>query len=98
MYVRTSPTQRTYSVACVGGQGVEGWQSLRDKYGGLVKPDIVFFGENLPPRFHNLLKEDFQSCDLLIVMGTSLAVQVSVTTYNRPADSFFVQTSQRVVL
>jgi len=63
--------------------GVEGWQSLRDKYGGLVKPDIVFFGENLPPRFHNLLKEDFQSCDLLIVMGTSLAVQPFASLISR---------------
>eukprot|EP00808_Paulinella_micropora_P014381 g65123.t1 len=43
--------------------------------GGLVKPDIVFFGENLPDRFHRLIREDFPKCDLLIVMGTSLQVQ-----------------------
>ena len=42
---------------------------------GLVKPDIVFFGESLPERFHSLLEEDFPKCDLLIVMGTSLLVQ-----------------------
>jgi len=41
----------------------------------LVKPDIVFFGESLPARFHQLLPNDFASCDLLIVIGTSLQVQ-----------------------
>ena len=44
--------------------------------GGLVKPDIVFFGEPLPKRFFELAEEDFPQADLLIVMGTSLAVQV----------------------
>jgi len=40
----------------------------------LVKPDIVFFGEQLPDRFHDLKDEDFEDCDLLIIMGTSLLV------------------------
>ncbi|KAJ3310897.1 NAD-dependent protein deacetylase sirtuin-2, partial [Gonapodya sp. JEL0774] len=42
--------------------------------GGVVKPEIVFFGENLPQRFHELIQIDFPKCDLLIVMGTSLQV------------------------
>ncbi|RKP11070.1 DHS-like NAD/FAD-binding domain-containing protein, partial [Thamnocephalis sphaerospora] len=42
---------------------------------GPVKPNIVFFGEPLPSRFHTLAQEDFKKCDLLIVMGTSLKVQ-----------------------
>ncbi|XP_071809246.1 NAD-dependent protein deacetylase sirtuin-3, mitochondrial-like [Asterias amurensis] len=41
---------------------------------GKVKPDIVFFGEDLPKRFFYYLK-DFAQCDLVIVMGTSLEVQ-----------------------
>lgn len=43
--------------------------------GGLIKPDIVFFGESLP---ENELKKAFylaNSCDLIIVMGSSLVVQ-----------------------
>lgn len=40
----------------------------------VVRPDIVLFGEQLPKRFHNSLSEDFSACDLLIVVGTSLAV------------------------
>ncbi|KAK6107745.1 NAD-dependent protein deacetylase sirtuin-2 domain protein [Brugia pahangi] len=45
-----------------------------DKCGGIVKPDIVFFGENLPARFFNYSIRDFPKCDLLIIMGTSLVV------------------------
>eukprot|EP00095_Tigriopus_kingsejongensis_P000011 snap_masked-scaffold342_size201858-processed-gene-1.5 protein:Tk00011 transcript:snap_masked-scaffold342_size201858-processed-gene-1.5-mRNA-1 annotation:"nad-dependent protein deacetylase sirtuin-2" len=41
----------------------------------LVKPDIVFFGEALPDRFYECIRRDFQTCDLLIIMGTSLTVQ-----------------------
>mmetsp|Transcript_25144 Transcript_25144/g.38551 ORF Transcript_25144/g.38551 Transcript_25144/m.38551 type:complete len:309 (+) Transcript_25144:112-1038(+) len=44
------------------------------KCGGYVKPDIVFFGESLPDRFHRLLKQDRKQADLLIIMGTSLQV------------------------
>lgn len=47
---------------------------LCESCGGLVKPDIVFFGENLPKRFYELPEADFGECDLLIVMGTSLTV------------------------
>lgn len=42
---------------------------------GLVKPDIVFFRENLPTRFFQLMQTDFPKCDLLLIMGTSLTVQ-----------------------
>ena len=43
----------------------------------LVKPDIIFFGESLPDRFQHCVSADFSTCDLLIIMGTSLVVQVS---------------------
>eukprot|EP00292_Cryptomonas_paramecium_P005783 CAMPEP_0113719384 /NCGR_PEP_ID=MMETSP0038_2-20120614/35770_1 /TAXON_ID=2898 /ORGANISM="Cryptomonas paramecium" /LENGTH=380 /DNA_ID=CAMNT_0000647721 /DNA_START=62 /DNA_END=1200 /DNA_ORIENTATION=- /assembly_acc=CAM_ASM_000170 len=43
--------------------------------GGLIKPDIVFFGEDLPPAFAERRMEDMPRADLLLVMGTSLAVQ-----------------------
>ena len=42
--------------------------------GGVVKPDIVFFGEDLPARFHALWKADVAAADCVLVMGTSLAV------------------------
>lgn len=40
---------------------------------GVVKPDIVFFGEQLPQRFL-LHLTDFPLADLLFVIGTSLEV------------------------
>ena len=47
---------------------------LTPECNGLVKPDIVFFGEQLPDEFfHNRFLP--ASADLCIVMGTSLSVQ-----------------------
>lgn len=42
---------------------------------GLVKPDIVFFGEALPEDFHMHLPRCMREADLLIVIGSSLKVQ-----------------------
>ncbi|XP_061743565.1 NAD-dependent protein deacetylase sirtuin-3, mitochondrial isoform X2 [Nerophis ophidion] len=41
---------------------------------GIIKPDIVFFGEELPLHFFKYLT-DFPLADLLIIMGTSLEVE-----------------------
>lgn len=42
---------------------------------GVMKPDITFFGEDLPPRFHDrLVNHDRDLVDLVIVIGTSLKV------------------------
>jgi NAD-dependent SIR2 family protein deacetylase len=40
----------------------------------IIKPDIVFFGENLSDEFDRRLLEDREKIDLLIVIGTSLRV------------------------
>lgn len=47
---------------------------LTPQCNGLVKPDIVFFGEQLPEDFHRNRSLP-GSADLCIVMGTSLTVQ-----------------------
>lgn len=41
----------------------------------IMKPDIVFFGENLPETFHRAMKQDKDEVDLLIVIGSSLKVR-----------------------
>ncbi|EAX85753.1 transcriptional regulator, Sir2 family protein [Trichomonas vaginalis G3] len=41
---------------------------------GVIKPDVVFYGEDLPQRFHHLSENDFSTANLLIIMGTSLTV------------------------
>lgn len=53
---------------------LEGIPPICNSCGGLVKPDIVFFGESLPNRFTSMIHMDLKSADMLIVMGTSLKV------------------------
>mmetsp|Transcript_23500 Transcript_23500/g.74096 ORF Transcript_23500/g.74096 Transcript_23500/m.74096 type:complete len:433 (-) Transcript_23500:52-1350(-) len=55
--------------------GEEGWRGLCSRKGNLVKPKIVFFGEQLPDRFLQMHRQDLNSCDLLVVLGTSLVVE-----------------------
>ncbi|KAL4064157.1 DHS-like NAD/FAD-binding domain-containing protein [Scleroderma yunnanense] len=45
----------------------------RRKCGGVVKPDIVFFGESLPKEFYSSI-HSLRKADLLIIIGTSLTV------------------------
>ena len=42
--------------------------------GGVLKPDIVMFNEQLPREFEDRLTQDVPQADLLLVMGTSLSV------------------------
>ncbi len=46
-----------------------------NKSAGILKPDIVFFGEGLPEIYHKSISEDKLKCDLLIVIGSSLKVK-----------------------
>ncbi|KAM7085914.1 LOW QUALITY PROTEIN: NAD-dependent protein deacetylase sirtuin-1-like [Molossus nigricans] len=41
----------------------------------IMKPEIVFFGENLPEQFHRAMKYDKDEVDLLIVIGSSPKVR-----------------------
>jgi NAD-dependent SIR2 family protein deacetylase len=45
-----------------------------DGIDGVMKPDIVFFGEKLPSEFDRCFSLDREKVDLLIVMGSSLKV------------------------
>lgn len=44
-----------------------------DKCGGLLRPDVVMFGDRLPDDFDRA-QELIQDCELLIVVGSSLSV------------------------
>ncbi len=48
-----------------------------------VKPDITFFGEELPRRFKDLATQDMASADMCLVLGSSLQVA--------PVNSLFTQ-------
>jgi NAD-dependent deacetylase sirtuin 2 len=43
--------------------------------GGLVRPSVTFFGEQLPERFRDHAVKDVEEADLLLIMGTSLSVE-----------------------
>jgi NAD-dependent deacetylase len=46
----------------------------RCKCGGVMKPDIILFGEQLPVRVLNQAMEEARRCDLILVAGSSLEV------------------------
>ena len=46
-----------------------------DSCGGMVKPDIIFFGEALPEKAVNRAFELAAASDLMLVLGSSLTVQ-----------------------
>lgn len=50
---------------------------------GVVKPDIIFFGEMLPDRFHDSIEQDFPKAEVLIIMGSSLKVQPFASLVDR---------------
>ncbi|KAI1080074.1 NAD-dependent deacetylase sirtuin-2 [Whalleya microplaca] len=53
---------------------------------GLVKPDIVFFGEQLPEAFYGNMPA-VRAADLVLVLGTSLMVQPFASLPRMAADS-----------
>lgn len=42
--------------------------------GGVLKPDVVFFGEPIPRGAHLHAEEEARSCQVMLVIGTSAAV------------------------
>ena len=42
--------------------------------GGILKPDVVFFGENVPSAVVQKAWAVFDACDVLLVIGSSLTV------------------------
>lgn len=54
---------------------------------GVVRPNVVLFGESLPNRFWVNITPDFEACDLLLVFGTSLVVSPFNTLVAKPSNS-----------
>ena len=55
--------------------------------GGLMKPDVVFFGEEIPEEFYTLLN-NHPKADLILILGTSLNVQ--------PTSKFALEIAEKV--
>lgn len=55
--------------------------------GGIIKPDVTFFGEEIPTEFYDLLNNPPEA-DLVIILGTSLNVM--------PTSKFPLELSEKV--
>ena len=61
--------------------------------GGLLRPDIVWFGEQLPSNIISQVQEELYNCDLMFVIGTSGVVQpaASFAFIAKQRDAFIVE-------
>jgi len=54
---------------------LEGGDVPRCSCGGVMKPNVILFGEQLPLQVLTAAQQDVQACDLMIVAGSSLEVE-----------------------
>ncbi|XP_023339957.1 NAD-dependent protein deacetylase sirtuin-3, mitochondrial isoform X2 [Eurytemora carolleeae] len=66
--------KEAYSIQTLKTQILEDITPTCHKCQGLIKPNIIFFGEPLPGRFFDEAEFDCMFADLLICIGTSLEV------------------------
>jgi NAD-dependent deacetylase len=65
--------RRAVPTASILEQFVEsGEMPVCARCGGLLKPDVVLFGERLPPEELDAARREARACDLMLVAGTSL--------------------------
>lgn len=53
---------------------IESGETPRCACGGVLKPNVILFGEQLPVRTMNQSKKQAQLCDLMLIAGSSLEV------------------------
>lgn len=63
------------AVAIVNNRGIPECE----KCGGIIKPDIVFFGEALPEEVFRKSIEEASSADVILVLGSTLLVHPAAT-------------------
>ena len=56
------------------GQRIRNGQVPHCECGGVMKPDVILFGEQLPIRVLNQAMDEARRCDLILVAGSSLEV------------------------
>ncbi|EKS30931.1 NAD-dependent deacetylase [Afipia felis] len=58
-------------------------------YGGILKPDVVFFGESVPRDHVTRVIESLKQADAMLVVGSSLMVYSGFRFARRPLNSAF---------
>ena len=70
--------RRTRCLQCgdVADRGLEELEGIPEcpECGGILRPDIVWFGEMLPPQLWRASETAVQNCDVMLVVGTSAVV------------------------
>lgn len=54
---------------------LESYPDIWCKCKGLLKPDVVFYGEKLPDVYFSNIASDCKNADLVLVLGTSLSAR-----------------------
>lgn len=60
---------KEYELECIKKKGIPHCEC-----GGIIKPDVVLYGESLPNDIYEGAIREIRNCDMLIVLGTSLTV------------------------
>ncbi|MHC1761694.1 MAG: Sir2 family NAD-dependent protein deacetylase [Negativicutes bacterium] len=63
-----------WEVSCQNGSYHHGSECRCPECGGLLRPDVVLFGESLPEDAWKLSQEWSRKADLFVVIGSSLVV------------------------
>lgn len=73
-----------------GETGLEVPHGVKAEDGSLLRPFIVFFGENVPNLYD--AAQEVQKADILVIIGTSLVVYpaASLINYARPSASIYL--------
>ncbi len=77
-HVREATCVRCYRVVPADSlieKFVEDGQVPRCTCGGLLKPNVILFGEQLPLQVLTAARKDVNACDLMLVAGSSLEVE-----------------------
>jgi NAD-dependent deacetylase len=77
-HFRQATCTRCYQVVPADGlieEFLDQGQVPRCACGGVMKPNVILFGEQLPFHVLTAARQDTQTCDLMIVAGSSLTVE-----------------------
>jgi NAD-dependent deacetylase len=77
-HMREATCIRCYQVVpadAVIEEFLEGDQVPRCACGGVMKPNVILFGEQLPLSVLTAARQDTRDCDLMVVIGSSLTVE-----------------------
>jgi NAD-dependent deacetylase len=77
-HIRQATCTRCYQIVPADGlieEFLDRGQVPRCSCGGVMKPNVILFGEQLPLHVLTAARQDTKTCDLMLVAGSSLTVE-----------------------